>query len=149
MARTASAYNGPVPAGPEVRQHEERIGRLERGLAVLEALVGRLVSSMDAEREASKESRQEDRAALRRLGEKMETSATILTEKMEKIARENASMDSTVQSEQSKARGAFVGAGWVLSALMGVASLAIAYQSAFGNKMPEQYRAPHESRLAR
>ena len=149
VATPLPAYDGPAAAGPRMRQHEQRISNLERGLAVLETVVERLAASMDAEHRAQKEARQEDRAAMRRLGEQMESSITILTEKMEKMAEKNISTDRGIIEEQSRTRGAFAGAHWVLNTFVAVAGLLfvaggffLAYQAGSNSNTPEHYERP-------
>ena len=149
VATPLPAYDGPAAAGPRMRQHEQRISNLERGLAVLETVVERLAASMDAEHRAQKEARQEDRAAMRRLGEQMESSVTILTEKMEKMAEKNISTDRGIIEEQSRTRGAFAGANWALNTFVAVAGLLfvaggffLAYQAGSNSNTPENYERP-------
>lgn len=149
VAMPLPAYDGSATAGPEMRQHEQRISTLERGLAVLETVVERLAASMDAEHRAQKEARQEDRAAMRRLGEQMESSITILTEKMEKMAEKNISTDRGIIEEQSRTRGAFAGANWALNTFVAVAGLLfvaggffLAYQAGSNSNTPEHYERP-------
>lgn len=149
VATPLPAYDGPAAAGPRMRQHEQRISNLERGLAVLETVVERLAASMDAEHRAQKEARQEDRAAMRRLGEQMKSSITILAEKMEKMAEKSISTDRGIIEEQSRTRGAFAGANWVLNTFVAVAGLLfaaggffLAYQAGSNSNTPEHYERP-------
>lgn len=155
MVAATLAYDDDAPAGPEMRQHEQRIGSLERGLAVLEAIVQRMADSMDAEHQAAKELRQEDRAAMRRLGEQMNQSITILAEKIEKMAERNAATDKGVLDEQSRTRGVVAGASWagnvfvsVVGLLVAVGSLAIAYQAGIRTGESEMASPPYQSRPA-
>ena len=154
VATPLPAYDGPAAAGPRMRQHEQRISNLERGLAVLETVVERLAASMDAEHRAQKEARQEDRAAMRRLGEQMTSSITILTEKIEKMAEKNMSTDKGVIEEQSRTRGAFAGANWALNLFLTIAgvlaaigSMFAAYQAGSDSRSPEP--SPSYERPAR
>lgn len=150
------AYDDAAPAGSEMRQHEQRISSLERGLAVLEAIVQRMAESMTAEHQAAKELRQEDRAAMRRLGEQMGESITILTEKMEKMAEKSAAVDKGVLDEQSRTRGVVTGASWagnvfvaVAGLVLTVGSIVLAYQAGQRNGEPDHNAPAYESRPAR
>lgn len=121
-------YDATDPAGSPVR-HDERIGKLERDLAKLEGIVEQLVSGMDAEHRAMKESRQEDRAALKELGERMERSVAGLAEEMKRLADRNAAVDSTVLSKQSQALGAIAVTRFIIGTALAVAALLATYQA--------------------
>ncbi len=124
-------YDGPVfPAVDQVRgQQEERIGKLEKDLAKLEVIVERVISGMEEEHKAMRESRQEDRLAMKELGNKMEKSVSDLAVEMKKIAERNAEVDSKVLAKQSRNEGA-VGLGlWVMKTALALAALVIAYDA--------------------
>lgn len=108
---------------------EERIIKLERDLAKLEGIVEQLVSGMAAEHKAMKESRAEDRVALKELGEKMERSVTSLADEMKRIAERNNAVDRDVIAKQSQALGAIAVTRWIVGTAIAAAALIIAYES--------------------
>ena len=110
-------------------RHDERIGKLERDLAKLEGIVEQLVAGMDAEHRAMKESRQEDRLALKELGEKMERSVSGLADEMKRIAERNAAIDNSVLAKQSQALGAIAVTRWIVGTALAAGTLAVAYQA--------------------
>lgn len=110
-------------------RHDERIGKLERDLAKLEGIVEQLVAGMDAEHRAMKESRQEDRLALKELGEKMERSVSGLANEMKKLADRNAAVDANVLAKQSQALGAIAVARWTIGTALAVGALVMTYQA--------------------
>jgi hypothetical protein len=114
-------------------RHEERIANLERGLARLEGIVERLAGSMNAEHAAMKESRQEERAAIRELGDKMEKSVAELAGQIKVLADKSANIDTVVLSKQSQALGALSFARWSITTALTVAALVIAYQAGVAN----------------
>jgi len=117
-----------IPPAPSV-QAEERIGKLERDLAKLEGIVEHLVSGMATEHQAMREIRQEDRLAMRDLGEKMERSVTGLATEMKRLAERNAAVDSTVMAKQSEALGAISATRWIIGTILTAAALLLAYQA--------------------
>ena len=117
-------------------RHDERIGKLERDLAKLEGIVEQLVAGMDAEHRAMKESRQEDRLALKELGEKMERSVAGLADEMKRIAERNAAIDNSVLAKQSQALGAIAVTRWIVGTALAVATLVIAYEAGANKKEP-------------
>jgi len=129
------AYDAFDPPALPVR-HDERIGKLERDLAKLEGIVEQLVAGMDAEHRAMKESRQEDRLALKELGEKMERSVAGLADEMKRIAERNAAIDSSVLAKQSQALGAIQMTRWIVGTAIATGALVIAYQAGEGRVGP-------------
>jgi trans-aconitate methyltransferase len=119
-----------------VRQ-DERISKLERDLAKLEAMVEQLVSTMNAEHRMMKESRQEDRLALRDLGEKMERSVASLADEMKRLADRNAAIDTNVLTTQSQALGAIAVARWIVGTALAAGALFLAYQAGESSKPAE------------
>jgi hypothetical protein len=117
-------------------RHDERIGKLERDLAKLEGIVEQLVAGMDAEHRAMKESRQEDRLALKELGEKMERSVAGLADEMKRIAERNSAIDNSVLAKQSQALGAIAVTRWIVGTALAVATLVIAYEAGANKKEP-------------
>ncbi len=117
-------------------RHDERIGKLERDLAKLEGIVEQLVAGMDAEHRAMKESRQEDRLALKELGERMERSVAGLADEMKRIAERNAAIDNSVLAKQSQALGAIAVTRWIVGTALAVATLVIAYEAGANKKEP-------------
>lgn len=122
-----------------VRQ-DERISKLERDLAKLEAMVEQLVSTMNAEHRMMKESRQEDRLALRDLGEKMERSVASLADEMKRLADRNATIDTNVLTTQSQALGAIAVARWIVGTALAAGALFLAYQAGESNRHVEPPR---------
>jgi len=118
-------------------RQDERISRLERDLAKLEAVVERLVAGMGAEHAAMKESRQEDRAALKELGEKMEKSVTGLAEEMKRLADRNAAIDASVLAKQSQALGAIGATRWIVATALAMGALFLTYQAGQDDKRSE------------
>jgi hypothetical protein len=125
-----------LPA-PPVRQ-EERIGKLERDLAKLEGIVEQLVAGMDAEHRAMKESRKEDREALKGLGEKMERSVAELATEMKKLAERNAAIDSSVLAKQSQALGAIAVTRWIIGTAIAAGILVLTFQAGEHRREPEE-----------
>ena len=134
-------YDALVHAGPAVRT-EERIGKLERDLAKLEGIVEQLVAGMDAEHRAMKESRAEDRLALKELGEKMERSVASLADEMKRLAERNAAVDANVLTKQSQALGALAVARWIIGTAIAVGALMLTYHAGQDNT-PEPVRQHH------
>ena len=131
-------------------RHDERISKLERDLAKLETIVEQLVGGMEAEHQAMRESRKEDRAALKELGDKMERSVAGLAEEMKKLADRNASIDAGVLAKQSQALGGLAVARWIIATAMTAAALAMAYQAGTRREHypPPEHYAPREYRPA-
>lgn len=127
-----------IPPAPPVR-HDERIGKLERDLAKLEGIVEQLVAGMDAEHRAMKESRQEDRAALKELGERMERSVASLADEMKKLADRNAAVDASVLSKQSQALGAIAVTRWIVGTAIALGGFILMYQAGQNSN----YAEPH------
>jgi hypothetical protein len=125
-----------LPA-PPVRQ-EERIGKLERDLAKLEGIVEQLVAGMDAEHRAMKESRKEDREALKGLGEKMERSVSELAAEMKKLADRNAAIDSSVLAKQSQALGAIAVTRWIIGTAIAAGILVLTFQAGEHRREPKE-----------
>jgi hypothetical protein len=125
-----------LPA-PPVRQ-EERIGKLERDLAKLEGIVEQLVAGMDAEHRAMKESRKEDREALKELGEKMERSVSELAAEMKKLADRNAAIDASVLAKQSQALGAIAVTRWIIGTAIAAGILVLTFQAGEHRREPEE-----------
>ena len=125
-----------LPA-PPVRQ-EERIGKLERDLAKLEGIVEQVVAGMNAEHQAMKESRQEDRLALKELGEKMERSVAELATDMKKLAERNAAIDSSVLAKQSQALGAIAVTRWIIGTAIAAGILVLTFQAGEHRREPEE-----------
>lgn len=115
-------------------RHDERIGKLERDLAKLEGIVEQLVAGMGAEHRAMKEGRQEDRLALKELGEKMERSVSGLADEMKRIAERNAAIDNSVLAKQSQALGAIAVTRWIVGTALAAGTLAVAYQAGVSTK---------------
>lgn len=128
-----------IPPAPPVR-HDERIGKLERDLAKLEGIVEQLVAGMDAEHRAMKESRQEDRAALKELGERMERSVASLAEEMKKLADRNAAVDAGVLSKQSQALGAIAVTRWIVGTAIALGGFILMYQAGQNSNHAEPHR---------
>lgn len=128
-----------TPPASTVR-HDERIGKLERDLAKLEGIVEQLVAGMDAEHRAMKESRQEDRAALKELGERMERSVAGLAEEMKRLADRNTAIDNSVLSKQSQALGAIAVTRWIVGTALAAAALVATYQAGQNVSHPEPLR---------
>jgi len=126
-----------TPPAPPVRQ-EERIGKLERDLAKLEGIVEQVVSGMDAEHRAMKESRKEDREALKELGEKMERSVSELAAEMKKLADRNAAIDASVLAKQSQALGAIAVTRWIIGTAIAAGALVLTYQAGENRSEPEE-----------
>jgi trans-aconitate methyltransferase len=133
-----------LPA-PSVR-HEERIGKLERDLAVLERIVEQLVAGMDAEHKAIRESRAEDRLALKELGEKMERSVASLADEMKRLAERNAAVDASVLAKQSQALGAIAVTRWIVGTALTIGALVLTYHAG-QDSSPRQDRKPYHARL--
>ncbi len=127
---------------------EERIGALERDLGKLEAVVESLVSGMEKEHKAMKESRQEDRDSLRRLGEKMESTVSGLAEEMKKLAEKSSKIDSLILNNQSKALGAIDAGRWVVTLVLSLAGLLIAYQAGQNNSNDKKYQREGTEKIA-
>ena len=125
------------PAGLSAVRHDERIGKLERDLAKLEGIVEQLVAGMDAEHRAMKESRKEDRLALKDLGEKMERSVSQLAAEMQKMADRNSVIDKGILSKQSQALGAIAVTRWIVGTIISVSVLAVAYSTGSSRRPPE------------
>jgi citrate synthase len=125
------------PAGLSAVRHDERIGKLERDLAKLEGIVEQLVAGMDAEHQAMKESRKEDRLALKDLGEKMERSISQLAAEMQKMADRNSVIDKGILSKQSQALGAIAVTRWIVGTIISVSVLVVAYSTGRSNRPPE------------
>lgn len=132
-----------LPARPV--RHDERISKLERDLAKLEGMVEQLVSTMDAEHRMIKESRQEDRLALRDLAERMERSVASLADEMKRLADRNAAIDANVLAKQSQALGGIavtrwiVGtARWIVGTALAGGALFLTYQAGENSKPAEQ-----------
>lgn len=132
----------PYPPAPAVR-HEERIGKLERDLAVLERIVEQLVAGMDAEHKAVRESRQEDRVALKELGEKMERSVASLADEMKRLAERNAAIDASVLAKQSQALGAISVTRWIIGTALAVGMLLLTYHAGESNRPRESQKQYH------
>lgn len=132
----------PYPPAPAVR-HEERIGKLERDLAVLERIVEQLVAGMDAEHKAIRESRQEDRVALKELGEKMERSVASLADEMKRLAERNAAIDASVLAKQSQALGAIAVTRWIIGTALAAGMLILTYQAGERNGPRENQKQYH------
>lgn len=129
-------YDAVASPGPTVRQ-DERISKLERDLAKLEAMVEQLVSTMNAEHRMMKESRQEDRLALRDLGEKMERSVASLADEMKRLADRNAAIDANVLAKQSQALGAIAVTRWIVGTALAAGALFLTYQAGESSKPAE------------
>lgn len=114
-------------------RQEERISKLERDLAVLERIVEQLVAGMDAEHRAIRESRQEDRMALKELGEKMERSVAGLASEMKRLAERSASIDSNVLSKQSQAIGAIAVTRYIIGTGLIICGLVMTYHAGQDN----------------
>ena len=133
-----SLINFPAGVGPMIDadlarfpavRHDERIGKLERDLAKLEGIVAQLVTGMDAEHRAMKESRKEDRLALKELGEKMERSVSQLASEMQKMAERNSIVDNGVLAKQSQALGAIAVTRWIVGTIISAGVLLVAYST--------------------
>ena len=135
----------PYPPAPAVR-HEERIGKLERGLAVLERIVEQLVAGMDAEHKAIRESRAEDRLAMKELGEKMERSVASLAGEMKKLAERNAAVDASVIAKQSQAIGAIAMTRWIVGTALTIGALVLTYHAGLDSG-PRQHQKQYHARL--
>ena len=116
-------------------RHEERIIRLERDLAKLEGIVESVVNGMAAEHQVMRENRQEDRKALKELGDKMERSVATLAAEIKTLAEKGASIDSQVLAKQSQALGALAFGRWVVGTVIAFAAIMIAYQSGRNNEL--------------
>lgn len=119
-----------TPPASQVRQ-EERISRLERDLSVLESIVENVVKSMAAEHQAMREARQEDRAALKELGDKMEKSVASLAQEIKTLARKETAND-----------GALSFGKWMVGTALTVGALIIAYQAGRNNEARLIYEPP-------
>lgn len=116
-------------------RHEERIIRLERDLAKLEGIVESVVNGMAAEHQVMRENRQEDRKALKELGDKMERSVATLAAEIKTLAEKGASIDSQVLAKQSQALGALAFGRWAVATIIALAAIMIAYQSGKNNEL--------------
>ena len=125
-------------------RHDERIGKLERDLAKLEGIVEQLVTGMDAEHRAMKESRKEDRLALKELGEKMERSVSQLASEMQKMAERNSAIDNGVLAKQSQALGAIAVTRWIVGTIISAGVLLVAYSTGRNGK-PSEIPAQHSA----
>lgn len=137
----------PLPT--QIVRHDERISKLERDLAKLEIIVEQLVTGMEAEHRVMRESRQEDRAALKELGEKMERSVAALAEEMKRLADRNAAIDANVLAKQSQALGALAVARWIIATAIGAGALFLTFQAGTRKEHyppQEGYYAPREQR---
>ncbi len=114
--------------------YEERISTLETGMARLEVTVEAFVKTVATERTYQKEMRDEDRAALRELGSKVEKSITSLTQEMQKLADKGSAIDANVLMNQSKALGAVGTLRWVVTIILAIAGLAGSYQMGKNNE---------------
>lgn len=110
-------------------RHEERINRLERDLAKLEGIVDTMVSAMESEHRAMRDNRQEDRKALKELGEKMEKSVAMLATEIKALAEQGARTDSQVLAKQAQAVGALSFGRWVIATAIALAAMFSAYQA--------------------
>lgn len=135
-------------AGLQVFTREQRIMKLERDLGKLEVVVEQLVSGMSAEHQAMKESRAEDRAALKDLGERMERSVTSLADEMKRLAERNATIDREVLAKQSQALGAIAVTRWIVGTALAVAMLVIAYESGRNKVAPSSVQPQLQGRQA-
>jgi hypothetical protein len=141
-------YDGLNLAGLQVFSQEQRIVKLERDLAKLEGIVEQLVSGMSAEHQAMKESRAEDRAALKDLGERMERSVTSLADEMKRLAERNAAVDKEVLVKQSQALGAIAVTRWIIGTALAAAMLVIAYESGRNKVAPSSIQPQSQGRQA-
>ena len=131
-----------LPAAPV--RHEERIRDLERSLARLEGIVEQLAGAMDAEHRMMKESRAEDRLALKELGEKMERSVSGLAGEMKKLAERSAAVDAGVLAKQSQALGAIAVTRYIIGTGLAVGMFALAFQA--GQSRPPMPSMEHGAR---
>jgi hypothetical protein len=132
--QTTGPYDWSRPGRLPAVRHEERIGKLERDLGKLEVIVEQLVTGMGAEHQAMKESRSEDRLALKELGEKMERSVSQLASEMQKMAERNSVVDKGILAKQSQALGAIAVTRWIVGTIISVSVLAVAYSAGQENR---------------
>ncbi len=145
----SSPYDWSRPGQFSTVRHEERIGKLERDLGKLEVIVEQLVAGMDAEHRAMKEIRNEDRLALKELGEKMERSVSQLASEMQKMADRNSVIDKGILAKQSQALGAIAVTRWIVGTIISIGILAVTYSVGQGDRpveIPRQHNStfgPH------
>ena len=108
---------------------QERIGKLESGLARVEVTVEQLADVVASEHKTNQETRREDRIELKSYMDRMEKSVSSLGDDMKKIAERTSAVDSSVLIKQSQATGAIEAARWIGGALVAILSLVLSYQA--------------------
>jgi hypothetical protein len=106
---------------------QERISRVEQGLARVEVTVEQLADVVASEHRTNQETRKEDRIELKSYMDRMEKSVTSLGDDMKKIAERTSAVDSSVLIKQSQASGAVDTARWIIATLLVIVGLVMAY----------------------
>jgi hypothetical protein len=91
----------------------------------LETLVGQLVTRMDNDHKAALDTRKDDRASIKELGERMERAGEKMEESVSSLAGEMKKLAERTATNDNKAAGALDAGRWIVATLLGVGTLAV------------------------
>jgi hypothetical protein len=116
----------------------------------LETLVGQLVTRMDNDHKAALDTRKDDRASIKELGERMERAGEKMEESVSNLASEMKKLAERTATNDNKAAGALDAGKWIAGTIIGVLGLVLTYQAGQrGTHYNPEPPAPQYSQKAR